>query len=301
MSHPRTTLTLLAACAAMAVAIGCSSVKSGEKKSPFSEMFQATLQDLGVPTSEENKAERYEQVYSESPEVIYIAPVVDLSKLRANHDPADSAYNREVSVAAHYLYQTMAAPLNQNGYYAISNMTAREMARVEPNTTTNLKNSDLSGYATQYGADAVLFATIHRWHDQPGVWTVYVDFTLRSTHTGEMIAHTAVKASKQIPYTITGEPVKLVKDTRFCKKMSVDNGTAQRCMLLEEAAGFVLRDLPKCRTTRQYRRDLYNKAIDHYISFTINDEGKYEVLPISIEDFEPPASKQADKKQNMQE
>ena len=267
---------------------GCSALKQGESTSNSDSALNAVVRDLGITSSEENKSQRYEQIYNETPEVIYIAPVVDLSKFRAIHDPADSAYNREISVAAHYLYQSMAAPLNHNGYYAISNMTAREMARVESNTTSELKNSDLTSYATLYGADAVLFATIHRWDDKIGIWTAYIDFTLRSTRTGSVISHTAVKATKQALYSLTGQQIEIGSESNFGKELSLDGGTAQRCLLLEAAARYVLQDLPLCRTTRQYCRDLYNSAIGNYISFTLNDDGKFEVLPISMEDFEPP-------------
>lgn len=256
----------------------------------LSNKLTVTLAAIGLllctACSSTKKAERYEMVYNEAPQVIYIAPVIDLTPRRPNHNPTDSAYNRETSTAAYYLYQAMAEPLNRKGYYTISPFSSREIVRQESRTTTELKNGDLSAYATRYGADAVLFATIHRWYDQPGVWTVYVDFALRSTRTGSMIAHTAVKAAKEVPYTITGKQVNLIDDSRFAENMGTDNGTTQRCILLEQTAGFVLRDYPVARDRRQFNRDKYDGALPDYIRLTINDEGRYQMELSSMEEFE---------------
>lgn len=239
-----------------------------------------------VSCKSEKKVSYYSDIYSEKPTTIYIAPVDDQTERRAEKYPKDAAYNNELNTAAKYLYQTMYYPLVNHGYYVMGPLVSEQIALQVPLSAKELRNNDLSKLSTQYGIDAVLNTTIFRWIEENGKWIVYLEYQLRSAKTNVELMHKWVKAVKEVPVNLKRDPIILKQDKAFAESMGFDNGTAQRCYLVEKVNDYLLRNIPISVTKRQFEDDLYKSATQTYILYTWNEEGKADVRSLSIEEFE---------------
>lgn len=246
----------------------------------------ATL--LLVGCKSEKKATSYSDIYSERPTTIYIAPVNDKTQRRVEKYPKDAEYNNEINSAKAYLLQTMPDPMIRKGYYVIGPVASAEIAEAVPMTPKQLRNGDLKQLGTDYGIDAVLVVTLHNWKDENSKKIAYLEYQLRSTKSNVDLMHTWVLATKQVSTNLKGDPIRLKNDTRFAKKMDVDNGTAQRCFLVEKVNDYVLRNLPTSSQRRQFEKDLYSAANPQYIKYTWMDGGA-EVEECSEEEYESQA------------
>ena len=246
----------------------------------------ATL--LLVGCKSEKKVTSYSDIYSERPTTIYIAPVNDKTQRKVEKYPKDAEYNNEINSAKAYLLQTMPAPLLKKGYYVIGPVASAEIAEAVPMTPKQLRNDDLKQLGTDYGIDAVLVVTLHNWKDENGKKIAYLEYQLRSTKSNIDLMHTWVLATKQVSTNLKGDPIRLKNDTRFAKQMDVDNGTAQRCFLVEKVNDYVLRNLPTSSQRRQFEKDLYRAANPQYIKYTWMDGGA-DVEECSEEEYESQA------------
>lgn len=227
---------------------------------------------LGACKSEK-KINSYSDIYSERPTTIYIAPVNDKTQRRVEKYPKDAEYNNEINSAKAYLHQTLPEPLIRKGYYVIGPVASAEIAQAMPMTPKQLRNGDLKNFGTDYGVDAVLVVTLHNWKDENGKKTAFLEYQMRSTKSNVDLMHIWVLATKQVSTNLKGDPIRLKNDTRFAKKLDVDNGTAQRCFLVEKVNDYVLRNLPISSQRRQFEKDLYRVANPQYINYTWLDGG----------------------------
>lgn len=242
---------------------------------------------LGACKSEK-KINSYSDIYSERPTTIYIAPINDKTERRVEKYPKDAEYNNEINSAKAYLYQTMPVPLTKKGYYVIGPVASAEIAQAIPMTPKQLRNGDLKSFGTDYGVDAVLVVTLHNWKDENGKKIAYLEYQMRSTKSNVDLMHTWVLATKQVSTNLKGDPIRLKNDTRFAKALDVDNGTAQRCYLVEKVNDYVLRNLPISSQRRQFEKDLYRVANPQYIKYTWLDGGAI-VEECSEEEYESQA------------
>lgn len=234
----------------------------------------------------ERKITYYSDIYAEKPTSIYIAPVVDKSARKPNKLEKEKAYNVEVEVAADYFMKTLPKPLISQGYYVNGPLVAAEIGSKETRSLRQLLRADLTSYYEDYGVDAVLFTTIHRWKESNGKWTVYIEYVLRSTKSYNELMHTWVEASKVIFTDMKGDPVPMRDDRLFAKRMGIDNGTAQRCILVSNVNSVVLKDLPVSASQRQFERDQHLGTNSQYLQVITNETGEIESAPISMEAFE---------------
>jgi hypothetical protein len=239
---------------------------------------------LGACKSEK-KINSYEDIYSERPTVIYLAPINDKAERRVEKYPTDIAYNNEINTAKAYLYQTLAAPLVKNGYYVIGPVASNQIAETVALTPKELRNGDLSVFRNDYGIDAVLMVTLHKWKDENGKKTAFLEYQLRSTKTNVDLLHTWVMAVKQVSTNLKGDPITLNNDTRFAKRFGMDNGTAQRSFLVEKVNDYILRDLPTSSLRRQFEKDQYQNANPTYIKYVWLDGGA-DVQNCTAEEYE---------------
>ncbi|MBQ6238427.1 MAG: hypothetical protein IJK07_09460 [Bacteroidales bacterium] len=239
---------------------------------------------LGACKSEK-KINSYEDIYSERPTVIYLAPVNDKAERRVEKYPADIAYNNEINTAKAYLYQTLSAPLIKNGYYVIGPVASRQIDESLNMTSKELRNGDLSAIRNTYGIDAILMVTLHKWKDENGKKTAFLEYHMRSTKTNVDLLHTWVMAVKQVSTNLKGDPITLSNDTRFAKRFDMDNGTAQRSFLVEKVNDYILRDLPTSSLRRQFEKDQYKNANPTYIKYVWMDGGA-DVQNCSAEEYE---------------
>lgn len=234
----------------------------------------------------EKKVTSYSDIYNERTTSVYIAPVIDNAQRKVEKYPKDVAYNNELASAKAFLYQTLSGPLLKKGYYVIGTVAAHQLAESNPMTPKQLRNGDLSMFNKSYGIDAVLIVTIHRWKEENGKWTAFLEYQLRSTKTNVDLMHTWVMATKQVPTNLKGDPIVMKNDQRFAQQYELDNGSAQRCFLVEKVNDFVMRDLPISSSKRQFEDDIYRNANPTYIKYIWSDEGGSDVQPCSIEEFE---------------
>lgn len=233
----------------------------------------------------EKKINSYSDIYSERPAIIYIAPINDKAERKVEKYPTDIAYNNEINTAKAYLFQTAITPLLNLGYNVIGPAASQQIAKATNMTPKQLRNSDLSTFNKDYGVDAVLIITLHKWKDENGKKTAYLEYQLRSTKTNIDLAHTWVMAVKQVSTNLKGDPITLSNDTKFAKRFDFDNGTAQRCYLVEKVNDYVLRDLPMSKLVRQFEKDKYRSANPNYVKYVWIDGGA-DVEPCSAEEYE---------------
>ncbi|MBQ7063134.1 MAG: hypothetical protein IJM88_07590 [Bacteroidales bacterium] len=236
----------------------------------------------------EKKIESYSDIYSEKPTTIYLAPINDKAERRVEKYPTDVAYNNELNSAKAYLYQTLSRPLLRKGYYVIGAVTSAEIASQTNLSAKQLRNGDLSVYQKDYGIDAVLVVTIHRWTDGNGTKTALMEYVLRSTKTNHELMHTWVMATKEVSKNLKNDPISLKNDKKFMKRFDMDNGSAQRCFLVEKVNDYVLRNLPTSSSRRQFKGDQYELSNPTYIKYSWIDGGA-DVQPCSVEEYESAA------------
>lgn len=242
---------------------------------------------LGACKSEK-KINTYGDIYSERPVTVYIAPINDKAQRKVEKYPSDAEYNNELNSAKAYLYQTMPNALLKKGYYVIGPVASAEIAESLAMTPKQLRNNDLKSLATDYGVDAVLVTTLHNWKDENGKKTAFLEYQLRSTKSNVDLMHIWVMATKQVSTNLKGDPIKLKNDTRFAKALEVDNGTAQRCFLVEKVNDYVLRNLPTSSQRRQFEKDIYRTSNPQYFKYIWLDGGAV-VEECSEEEYESQA------------
>ncbi len=237
----------------------------------------------------EKKISAYQDIYQERPTMIYVAPILDKAERKVEKYPTDIAYNNEINTATAYLYQTIAQPLKKRGYYVIGTVASKEIAEATQLSAKALRNGDLSMMMKDYGIDAVLIVTLHRWREENGKWIAYLEYQLRSTKSNHDLMHTWVMATKEVPTNLKNDPIIMKRDKEFAKKFDFDNGTAQRTFLVEKVNDYVLRNLPISSMLRQFEKDLYRSANPNYIKYTWTEDGGADVQPCGVEEYEEKA------------
>ena len=233
----------------------------------------------------EKKINSYSDIYSEKPTTIYVAPINDNAERKVEKYPSDIEYNNELNTAKAFLYQTLASPLTKKGYYVIGPVASEAIAQNISMTYKQLRSSDLRQINKEYGIDAIMLVTIHKWKDENGKKTAFMEYQLRSTKTNVDLLHTWVMATKQVSTNLKGDPIKLKNDTKFAKQYDMDNGTAQRSFLMEKVNDYVMRDLPLSSMRRQFENDKYRGANPTYIKYVWFDGGA-DVQDCSAEEYE---------------
>ncbi|MCR5424629.1 MAG: hypothetical protein K6E93_07740 [Bacteroidales bacterium] len=245
-----------------------------------------------IPSGCQNtqKIAYYDDLYKEKPVTLYVVPVEDLARRQYEKTQTNKDYNRELDVAAQYCYQTLSEPLLRRGYYVMGPVASMALASQHDSIDyKGLRQGSLSSYKTDYGIDAILLTTIHKWVEKNGEWSVYLEYRMRSTKTNTDMMHRWVKASKILPTNLKGIAVPLKQDRKFAKTMGMDAGTAQRCILMERVNEYVLHNIPLSSTLRQSEKDMYRAASDTYSLFIWDENGQADVQPISMEQYESEA------------
>ena len=232
------------------------------------------------------KAVSYNDLYSEKPLTIYVAPVSDNAERRVVKYPGDTKYNSEIDLAAKYMYQTAQKPIARLGYYVIGPTASMQIAADETRTADKMMTGDLKMYKRDYGIDAILFPSIHKWAQEKDEWIVYVEYVLVSTTSNSELMHVWVRGSKLIQLNFKGEPQISKFDAEFAAGMELSNASAQRCFLLEQVNDYVLRNLPTSSDRRQFEEDLYFKAHPSYFSYYFSEDGTIQIDKITMEQYE---------------
>lgn len=247
----------------------------------------ATLTISGCKS--EKKISYYEDIYSEQPTTVYVAPIVDKTERKEEKYPSDIEYNNALNTARAYLYQTSTAPLQRKGYYVVGTIATKHISEQMAKSDKDLKNGSMTEFKEKYGIDAVLIVTIHRWKEENGKWICCLEYQLRSTKSNVDLMHTWVLATKEVPTNLKSDPVTMKRDIYFANQYGFDNQTAQRCFLVEKVNDYVLRDLPISNTLRQFEKDLYRTSNPSYLKYTWGADGGAEVNKCDLEEYEEKA------------
>lgn len=232
------------------------------------------------------KAVSYNDLYSEKPITIYVAPVDDNAKRRDVKYPGDAKYNNEIDLAAKYMFQTAQKPIANLGYYVIGPTASMQIASDETRPNDKMITGDLKKYKKDYGIDAILFPSIHKWAQNKEEWIVYAEYVLVSTTTNSELMHVWVKGTKLVPTNFKGVPLTMKFDTDFADDMDLSNASAQRCFLVGQMNDYVLRNLPTSSDRRQFEEDRYFKAHPSYMAYYFSEDGTIEIQKISMEQYE---------------
>jgi hypothetical protein len=121
------------------------------------------------------KSVAYKKLYSEAPKTILIMP------------PINKSTNVE---AKEYFHSTLSVPLANQGYYVIPPFLSMEILKKESAYNSELfVGTPLDKFGEIFGADALLFTTIHKWSKNAlfASVTVEIEYTLKSTKTNEVL------------------------------------------------------------------------------------------------------------------
>lgn len=229
----------------------------------------------------------YDNIYKEKTSTIYVAPLSDIAERNAERELNDKSHNASLDIAAKHMYLTAATPLVNSGYYVIGPMASAQIAATETRTRRQLQNGSIADLNERYGIDAILLTTIHRWRETTCEWTVYAEYQLRSTKSGEELMHVWVRATKLLPTDHKGVPQPLKADIDFAEAWDCDLATAQRCRLVEVLNQFILNDLPLGNRSRQYAEDRYIASRStEYVNLLIDRDGSVEMKRTTEESFE---------------
>lgn len=219
----------------------------------------------------------YETLYQEQPLTILLAPVQDNSKRSLPKTTQDQVLNDQLDAAAHYLRQSLSTPLVSQGYYVIAPLASDAIVTQTGKDYRSLMNGDLKEFSSRYGIDAVLLAAIHKWEKpEENEIVVYVEYTLRSTKTGQELFHNWVRGRKFQPVDTKGKPVELASDLDFINLTEFDSPLAHRCILLEQVSDFVLRGLPTSANRWYFKHDKYIPSAPAYYRFDLMYDGSVE-------------------------
>lgn len=249
-------------------------------------IFAVTLLLLTAGCKSEKKVSTYSSIYKERPVTLYIAPLQDNSQRKEEKYPQDIAFNAERNTAARHLSLTLSQPLAKQGYYVVPTLSAQRIAKQENQTHKELLDGDLLRYAQQYGIDAVLIVTLHRWKDINGEVMLFIEYALRSCKSNIDFMHSWVQAVVKTEYNYKGESVANPADRILMQDYGVDAATALRCRLAERVSDHVLRNLPISSLKRQFEQDRYQKANETYLRCVLTENDEVEIEHISMEAYE---------------
>ena len=224
------------------------------------------------------KMTHYEDLYSNQPATIYIAPVNDRTERNPVRTFDDSVYNASLNTAAKQLYLTASAPLVRKGYYVLGPLASAQIAASEQLTLKQLRNDPIADYHSDLGIDAILFITITNWETKANRWVATIEYTLRATQTGTEVMHTVVKASKSVNLDFKGMPVIVKDDAAFIQKYHCDTETAMRSRLVEITNQYVLNDFPSGARWRGDKIERYIPTHPEYFTLNIAPDGSIAVV-----------------------
>lgn len=225
----------------------------------------------------EKKIATYEDLYKEQALTILVAPVQDNAKRPQVKTSQDILTGEEFTKAATYLRQSCINPLVGQGYYVIPPLSSDIILNKLGKTYRQLMMDDIKVLNTDYGIDAVLLLSIHKWQQfETNEIIVFVEYTLRSTKTGLELMHTWVRGVKLQPVDVKGDPIELAADNAFIRLTGMESPLAHRCILMDQMSDFVLRSLPTSASRWMYQHDRYTSANPAFYGFTMNPDGSVE-------------------------
>lgn len=232
---------------------------------------------LMAACNSEKKVTTYEDLYKEQALTILVAPAQDNAKRPQVKTTQDQVLCDELTQAAVYMRQSCIIPLVDQGYYVIPPLSGDVILNKLGMGYRQLMMDDIKKLNTDYGIDAVLLLSVHKWQQfETNEIIVFTEYTLRSTKTGLELMHTWVRGVKLQPVDVKGEPVELAADNAFIRLTGLESPIAHRCILMDQMSDFVLRSLPTSASRWMYQHDRYTSANPAFYGFVMNPDGSVE-------------------------
>lgn len=187
------------------------------------------------------RGEQYPKMYEEKPVSIVIMPPIN----QTQHVEAKD-----------YFYTTLYMPLCEKGYYVFSPILTMEMFQTESAYDSEMFiNSDLSKFREVLGADAAMFTTIKSWkrNNIGGKITVGVEYTLRSTKTGETLYHR--EGLIKVDTSVSSGGFGLLGSLIDIAATAISTASTDKVIAGRRCTAFVLSDMP----VGVYNKELYGK------------------------------------------
>ncbi len=234
----------------------------------------------------EAKLSRYKEIYTEKPTTIYIAPTIDISE-RPKSKISDNSYNNELNTAHKYMSQSLRVPFTKKSYYVLSPLVSSEIAKIDSLGEFNMNDtSSVQKIYKKYGVDAILFTFIYKWDKVGDDWIVYIEYILKSTKTNTTLLNTKVKACKRIPLGLRGMPTVSPRDKKLTANLQLDNGTAQRVLLVDLVNNYVLQDIPVATLSKNFEKDINENSKFNCFEYFYDETGVVEIRILSVEEFD---------------
>lgn len=202
------------------------------------------------------RGEQYAKMYEEKPTSIVIMPPIN----QTQHVEAKD-----------YFYTTMYMPLCEKGYYVFSPLLTMEMFQSESAYDAELYiDADLSKFHEVLGADAAMFTTIKSWkrNNLGGQITVGVEYTLRSTKTGETLYHR--EGLIKVDTSINASGAGLLGSLISMAATAINTAATDKVVAGRKCTAFVLSDMPAGKyNTAMFGNDMKQPAGKSYIKATV--------------------------------
>lgn len=203
--------------------------------------FVALLSSCVTPVL---KSVAYKKLYAESPKTILIMP------------PINKSTNVE---AKEYFHSTLSVPLANQGYYVIPPFLSMEILKKESAYNSELfVGTPLEKFGEIFGADAVLFTTIHKWSKNAlfAEVTVDIEYTLKSTKTnnvlytrrGTIVYDASSSAGKNSSNPLLGLAVSMAAS-------AVKTAATDYTMVARKCNAYTLSDLPTGKYHSKFKID----------------------------------------------
>lgn len=192
------------------------------------------------------KGEQYAKFYEENPAVLLVMPPI----------------NNTTSVdAKEFLYTSISRPLVEKGYYVISPHLAMDIFMNESAYDSELFiDQDVSQFGRVFGADAVIFSEILTWKKVGIGIETDLKYTIKSTHTNEIIFERTCTFFLDLSVKNTGGG--LVGALVAATATLINTAVTDNIVAARKCNSFVFEDLPYGKYAPLYQKDQEERALD---------------------------------------
>ena len=199
---------------------------------------------------------QYPKMYSDKPASIVIMPPINKTNFVQ---------------AKEYFYTTLYGPLCEKGYYVYSPLMTMDLFKGESAYDSEMFiNGDLKKFRSILGADACMFTTIKSWkrNNIGGVITVGVEYTLKSTHTNEILYHREGLIRLDTSVGVSGGG--LLGAVISMAATAINTAATDKVIAGRHCTAFVLSDLPAGVYDKvNYNKDGKSPAGKSFIKATV--------------------------------
>lgn len=205
------------------------------KKTLYFALFIALLVSC-TPAKLVPKSETYKSLYEEKPLSVLVLPPI----------------NRSTKVEAKELfYSSLAVPFTLKGYYVLPPLLSMEILKEESAYDAEMFiNGSMKKVGELFGADAVLFTTIHEWTKTTLTSQVHVkiEYLLKSTKTDEILFNRIGDVTLNISMN-TGNVLVNIVGSMIATSLTKEIVVGRNCNI------YTISDIPAGKYSPQFNTD----------------------------------------------